>query len=70
MKIKSLHVDIDPGDDTKIYTILTDDSRIFVGGIYGNQFQWQELPTPTERNTKWLGDGLNSPFRPDDKKRG
>lgn len=67
MKIKQLLIDAD-SDETKIYTILTEDNRIFVGGLHQNQFKWQELPTPTEKNTHWLGDNLASPFRPQENK--
>lgn len=70
MKIRQLVVEKDIDDDQHIYTILTDDSRIFVGGIHENKFRWMELPPPTEKNTKWIGDGLASPFRPDEKIRG
>ena len=63
IKIKQLLIDAD-SDETKIYTILTEDNRIFVGGIHQNKFMWQELPPPTEKNTHWIGDNLNSPFRP------
>jgi hypothetical protein len=62
MEIKQLLTELDPNDETRIYTILTEDDRIFVGGMVGYQFKWSELPHPNEKNTNWLGD---SPFGED-----
>jgi hypothetical protein len=51
VNIKQLIVSTDE-DDEHIYTILTGDSRIFIGGIHDGRFQWQELPGPNVNNTK------------------
>jgi hypothetical protein len=67
MKIRQLIVEKDPKEDQHIYTILTEDNRIFIGGIDGGRFQWLELPTPSPSNTKWLGD---NPFGDRQKVRG
>ena len=61
MNIRQLLIDAD-SDETKIYTILTEDDRIFVGGIHQNKFMWQELPKPCKENTHWIGD---TPFGED-----
>ena len=67
MNIKQLIVEKDNTDDQHIYTILTEDNRIFIGGIHESRFQWMELPTPSPSNTKWTGD---NPFNPRPKARG
>jgi hypothetical protein len=67
MKIKQLIVEKDLLDDQHIYTILTNEDRIFVGGINDGRFQWLELPPPSPVNTKWVGD---SPFTERSKLRG
>lgn len=58
MRIKQLFVDPD-GDDQHLYTILTVDDRIFVGGLDGTNWKWMEVPSPTPENTRFIGD---SPF--------
>jgi len=64
IKIKQLIAQTDPQNEQQIYTLLTEDNRMFVGGIDDQQWKWMELPPPTEKNTKWLGGPLESPFRP------
>jgi hypothetical protein len=54
IKIKQLIVEKDPDVDQFIYTILTADSRIFVGGIHDGKFQWMELPGPNVNNTRTI----------------
>jgi len=58
MQIKQLIV-TEQEDEKHMYTILTEDNRMFVGGIHSNQWAWMEIPPPTAENTKFHGE---SPF--------
>ncbi len=61
LQIKQLLMEPD-GPDDRIYTALTHDGRIFVGGWSSGEWQWQELPPITPDNIKYIGGQVDSPF--------